>query len=86
MANYKTSRGTGTISDYLKTYDITKDSTAEARAKNIQLDIVKAMESVQENPQKRRKLNSSDGRSLPLDGDIIEVLYIKFISACNMPL
>jgi hypothetical protein len=86
MANYKTSGGTGIISDHLKTHDITKDSTAEARAKNVQLDIAKAMESAQENPQKRRKLNSSDGGSLPLDGDVIEVLYIKFISACNMPL
>jgi hypothetical protein len=35
MANYKTSGGIGTISDHLKTHDIIKDSTAEARAKNI---------------------------------------------------
>ena len=37
-------------------------------------------------PQKRRKLNDSDGGSLPLDGDVIEVLYVKFIVACNIPL
>jgi hypothetical protein len=86
MANYKISGGTGTISDHLKTYDITKDSEENTRAKNVQIDIAKAIESVQETPQKRRKLNSSNGGSLPLDGDTIEVLYVKFISACNLPL
>jgi len=35
IANYKTSGGIGIISDHLKTHDITKDSTAEARAKNV---------------------------------------------------
>ena len=84
MANYKISRGTGTISDYLKTHDITKDSEENTRAKNVQINIIKAMELVQENPQKRRKLNSSNRGSLPLDRDTIKVLYIKFISACNL--
>jgi hypothetical protein len=42
-ANYKTSKGTGTISDHLKTHDITKDSAKDARAKNVQIDIKKAI-------------------------------------------
>ena len=84
--NYQISGGIGTISTHLEWHGITKESKAEARAKNIQADIQKAMELAAENPQKRRKLVASDGGSLPLDGDIIEVLYIKFISACNMPL
>jgi len=41
---------------------------------------------VEENPQKRRKLNDLDGRDILLDRDILEVLYICFIAACNMPL
>jgi len=85
-ANYKISGGTGTISDHLKLHDITKDSAQDARAKNVQIDIEKAIQSAAENPQKRRKLTSFDGGSLPLDGDVVEVLYVKFISACNMPL
>jgi hypothetical protein len=40
----------------------------------------------EENPQKRRKLNDLDGGDMPLDGDILEVLYVRFIAACNMPL
>ena len=44
------------------------------------------MEGTEENPQKRRKLVDSDGGAVPLNGDVIEVLYVKFISARNMPL
>jgi hypothetical protein len=40
----------------------------------------------EENPQKRRKLNDSDGGDMPLDGDTLKVLYIRFIAAYNMPL
>jgi hypothetical protein len=43
IANYKISGGIGTISDYLKLYDITKDSAQDARAKNVQIDIEKAI-------------------------------------------
>jgi len=41
---------------------------------------------VEENPQKRRKLNDLDSRDMLLDKDILEVLYIRFIAAYNMPL
>jgi hypothetical protein len=59
---------------------------ANTRAKNIQIEIGKAISSAAEHPQKRRKLNDSDGGDIPLDGDIIKVLFVKFIAACNMPL
>ena len=42
------------------------------------------MISAAENPQKRRKLNEYNGGDIPLDGDVIEVLYVRFIAACNM--
>jgi hypothetical protein len=86
LANYKITGGTRTIADYLETHDIKSTSSADARARNIQLDITKAIESAAENPQKRRKLTDFDGGSLPLDGDVVENLYVRFISACNMPL
>ena len=44
------------------------------------------MEAAGENPQKRRKLVHSNRGDIPLNGDVLEVLYVKFISACNMPL
>jgi hypothetical protein len=86
LANYKISGGTGTISDHLKSHGISRDSNEDTRAKNIQLDIARAMETAEGNPQKRRKLVDSDGGALPLNGDVIKVLYVKFISACNIPL
>ena len=86
MANCKISGGTGTISDHLKTHGITRDSQKNTRAKNIQIDITTALESAEANPQKRRKLVDSEAGVLPLNGDVIEVLYVKFISACNLPL
>jgi hypothetical protein len=86
LANYKISGGTRTISDHLKTHAITRDSTTDTRAKNIQIDITTAIESAEANPQKRRKLVETDGGVLSLNGDAIEVLYVKFISACNLPL
>jgi hypothetical protein len=67
-------------------HNIKEDSPADARAKNIQINIEHAIASAAEHPQKRRKLNDSDGGSLPLDGDVLEVLYVKFIASCNMPL
>jgi hypothetical protein len=76
------SGGTGTIQIHLEWHGI-KDSPADIRAKNIQIDIANAMASAAQHPQKRRKLNDSDGGSLPLNGDVIEVLYVKFIAACN---
>ncbi len=86
LANYKITGGTSTISEHLKTHGIFKESTEDTKVKNVQLDITKAMESAMENPQKRRKLSAFDSGSIPLDGDVIEVLFVKFISACNMPL
>lgn len=65
-------------------HDINEDSWADKRAKNIQIDIENAMALAEEYPQKRRKLNDSDGGDMPLDGDVIKVLYVRFIAACNM--
>jgi hypothetical protein len=86
LSNYQLSGRTRTIRTHLESHGIMEDSPADIKAKNIQIDIQKAMDSAAEHPQKRWKLNDSDGGEIPLDGDVLEVLYIKFIAACNMPL
>ena len=42
------------------------------------------MDSTAKHPQKRQKLNDLDGGEIPLDRDVLKVLYIKFIAACNL--
>jgi len=87
MQNYVLSSGTSTISRHLEEYhDIKEDTSADKRAKNIQINIEEAIISAAENPQKRRKLNEYDGGDMPLNKDVIKVLYVRFIAACNMPL
>jgi hypothetical protein len=86
LTNYQISGGTGTIRTHLESHGIKEDSTSETRVKNVQIAIEQAIESAAEHPQKRRKLNDTNGGERPLDGDVLEVLYVKFIAACNMPL
>ncbi|PMD51485.1 uncharacterized protein K444DRAFT_544705, partial [Hyaloscypha bicolor E] len=66
------------------TYNIGKKSSANTKAKNIQITIEETIELVAQNPQKYRKLNDSDSSEIPLNRDILKVLYIKFIVACNI--
>jgi BED zinc finger len=85
--NYLTSGGTHAIKRHLLTqHDITEESTAETRAKNVQIAIESAITSASENPQKRRKLNDSTSGATLVNGDVLEVLYVRFIAACNLPL
>jgi len=87
LQTYQLSGGNHAIKRHLNEYhDIFEDSPADKRAKNIQIDIQNAMATAANNPQKRRKLSDSDGGELPLDGDVIEVLYVKFLVACNIRL
>ena len=85
--NYLLSGGNHAIKKHLTIqHDIYEDSPIDKKAKNIQIAIESAITSAMENPQKRRKLVDSGGGELPLDGGVLEVLYIKFIAACNIPL
>jgi hypothetical protein len=86
LQNYQINSRTSTIRAYLDMYNIGKKSSADAKAKNLQIIIEEAIESVAQNPQKYRKLNNSDSSEISLNRDVLEVLYIKFIVACNMPL
>ncbi len=44
------------------------------------------MDSAAGNPYKRRRVDTTLKSNIVLDPDVLEVLYVKFISACNLPL
>jgi hypothetical protein len=80
---YKVSGGTRIIMNHLRQrHDIHEYTTREARALNQQISIQQAMSIAQENPYKRRRLNDDSGSSL--DPDQLEVLYVKWVTACSV--
>jgi len=88
LQNYDLSGGTLNPKLHLnREHDILEDSPMGKRARNVQIDIETAINSATENPQKRRKLhNNENTSSIPLNGNVVEVLYTKFIATCNQPL
>ena len=44
------------------------------------------MEAAAANPQTRRAMNEELNTVIPLDPDVLEVLYVKFITVYSMPL
>jgi hypothetical protein len=85
--NYLLSGGNHAIKKHLTIqHDIYEDSPVDKKVKNIQIAIQSAITSAMANPQKRKKLVDSEGGELPLDGGTLEVLYVKFIATCNIPL
>jgi hypothetical protein len=69
----------------LEKHKKTEKSAREDTSAKRQRSIEQALELSQNQSFKRRKLNtSSDGQSL--DGSHLEVLYIKFLTACHLPL
>lgn len=79
---YATTGGTRAIMEHLKTHNIEENSTRETRAINQQASIQNAMDMARENPQKRRRLNESQGESM--DPDQLEILYVRWVSACSV--
>ena len=79
---YATTGGTRAIMEHLKTHNIEENSTRETRAINQQASIQNAMDIARENPQKRRRLNESQGESM--DPDQLEILYVRWVSACSV--
>lgn len=79
---YATTGGTRAIMEHLKTHKIEENSTRETRAINQQASIQYAMDIARENPQKRRRLNENQGESI--DPDQLEVLYVRWVSACSV--
>lgn len=83
---YLITGGTRAPKRHLEWHGIFKDSSKDTQAKNIQSSIQIAMSSAAENPFKRRRMNQKEGSSIPIDGDVLEVLYVKFLAVCNQPL
>jgi len=81
---YQISGGSRSIVHHLnKFHNINEESTREEKAKLQQISIERAVKNSAENPQKRRRLAEDSGS---LDAGTIEVLYVKFIAVCNLPL
>jgi hypothetical protein len=83
---YSINGGTRVIQRHLlEKHKKTEKSSREDTSAKRQRSIEQALELSQNQSFKRRKLNtSSDGQSL--DGSHLEVLYIKFLTACHLPL
>jgi hypothetical protein len=85
LENYQLSGGSDNIAKHLNWHDIFEDSPKDKRAKNMTLEIKEAIMSAAENSQKRRKLNKAE-LTTDFDPDVVEILYVKFISVCNQSL
>jgi hypothetical protein len=86
MTDYQLSGGTSNIEKHLsKIHELFEDSPKDKRAKNQQIVLDQAMASAESNPQKRRRLNY-DEATTDINPDVLEVLYVRFISACNQSL
>lgn len=81
---YKVNGGTTAIKNHLKRHGINESSPRQERAKRQQSIIDIAQKEGQIHPQKRRKLHDNPGSSI--NGNTLEILYTRFITACNEPL
>ena len=85
--NYQLSGGTSNIERHLmKTHQVFEDSPKDIRATQQQINISDALTTAETNPRmKRRRMNDYNPVS-DLHPDVLEVLYVKFIATCNVPL
>jgi hypothetical protein len=84
---YNINGGTRVIQRHLlEKHTKTEKSSREETSAKRQRSIEHALELAQNQSFKRRKLNTSYGDSNSLDGSHLEVLYIKFLTACHLPL
>ena len=81
---YQLSGGNWCIKKHLLRHEKREDSPRTDRSKRQQASIQEAMAFGDANPQKRRRLDNGAGDSI--NGDHLEVLYVKFITACNQSL
>jgi hypothetical protein len=83
--NYQLSGGTLNVEKHLNWHGVSEDAPQDVRIKNQQINLSVAIASAEAHPQKRRRLQDKPTQT-PLDGDVVEVLYVKFIAACNQSL
>jgi hypothetical protein len=70
----------------LEKHKKTEKSSREDTSAKRQRSIEHALELSQNQSFKRRKLNTTNSDGNSLDGNHLEVLYIKFLTACHLPL
>jgi hypothetical protein len=81
---YQISGGSRCVVHHLrKFHNINEASPRQERAKLQQISIEQAAKNAAENPHKRRRLAEDSGS---LDAGTVEVLYVKFMAVCNLPL
>lgn len=86
MVNYQLSDGTDNIKQHLNDmHGVYEDSPKDIRIRNVQIAIETAIASAEANPQKRRRFNDTESTTA-FEPDVAEILYVKFIAACNQPL
>ena len=84
---YSINRGTRVIQRHLlKKYTKTKKSSRENISAKRQQSIKHALKLSQNKSFKRRKLNTTNSNSNLLNSSHLKVLYIKFLTACHLPL
>jgi hypothetical protein len=64
-------------------HGLAKGAPRTAKVTNIRSILQQARATAEENPRKRRRLNDQSGDSI--DPDQLEVLYVRFITACSLP-
>jgi hypothetical protein len=84
---YSTNGGTRVIQRHLfEKHTKSEKSSRENISAKRQQSIEHALELSQDQSFKRRKLNTTNSDGNSLDGNHLEVLYIKFLTACHLPL
>ena len=64
-------------------HGLPKGAPRTAKVTNIRSILQQARAMAEQNPRKRRRLNDQSGDSI--DPDQLEVLYVRFITACSLP-
>jgi hypothetical protein len=64
-------------------HGLPKGALRTAKVTTIRTILEQARAAAEENPRKRRRLNDQSGDSI--DPDQLEVLYVRFITACSLP-
>jgi hypothetical protein len=85
---YSCSGGTGAPAKHLTEpppdgHGLPKGAPRAAKIRTIQTILEQARLTAEENVRKRRRLNDQHGDSI--DEDQLEVLYVRFITACSLP-
>lgn len=87
LTSYQISGGTLLPKKHLEgRHGVYEQSPKDIKAQNIHISIKEAMTAALMTTHKRRRLNNNEPSDIPLDPDVLEILYVKFITVCNQSL